>query len=205
MNRLLIELGFSKVETEKTLTALAPVNRVFERGETIMEFEKSSEEIGFLTNGTAYLINSNFDGQTGIMNYYINRGVFGSPLSSEPIGSVYYINAKTKCEVSFFSFHDILQLNKPPLTEYIITQSSKKHQTHAEILSQRSTKAKLSCFLKYLSGKSSSRQVRIPMTFSDLADYLAVDRSAMMRELRRMNEEGLIHSDGKKVLLIKLS
>jgi CRP-like cAMP-binding protein len=34
-----------------------------------------------------------------------------------------------------------------------------------------------------------------------LADYIATDRSAMMRELKRLREEGVIRSDGRKFTL----
>jgi len=39
------------------------------------------------------------------------------------------------------------------------------------------------------------------MSLSALADYISVDRSSMMRELRKMKEEGLIEDktvDGKR-------
>lgn len=41
----------------------------------------------------------------------------------------------------------------------------------------------------------------LPFSYTDCADYLFVDRSAMMRELGRMKEEGLIRTEGKKIWL----
>ena len=36
-----------------------------------------------------------------------------------------------------------------------------------------------------------------------LADYLAVDRSAMMREIKKLNQDNIIKSDKRKVTLLK--
>ena len=50
-------------------------------------------------------------------------------------------------------------------------------------------------------GKIKEKYFTIPMSLSALADYISVDRSSMMRELRKMKEEGIIDdkiSDGKR-------
>ena len=40
-------------------------------------------------------------------------------------------------------------------------------------------------------------------SFSVLADYIATDRSAMMRELRRLKEEGILRTEGRKITLLQ--
>ena len=40
---------------------------------------------------------------------------------------------------------------------------------------------------------------RLPFSLSVLADYIATDRSAMMRELKKMREEGLVSTDGREI------
>ena len=41
----------------------------------------------------------------------------------------------------------------------------------------------------------------LPFTFSTLADYISSDRSAMMRELRRLREEGRVSVKGRQITL----
>ena len=41
----------------------------------------------------------------------------------------------------------------------------------------------------------------IPVSLSDLADYLSVDRSAMMREIKKMKNENIIIAKGCKITL----
>ena len=44
-----------------------------------------------------------------------------------------------------------------------------------------------------------TKYVYLPFNFSDLANYLGVDRSAMTRELKYMKEEGFIEIKGKRI------
>ena len=41
------------------------------------------------------------------------------------------------------------------------------------------------------------------MTYIDLADYLSIDRSAMMRELKKMKNENVIVINEKKITVLK--
>ena len=40
------------------------------------------------------------------------------------------------------------------------------------------------------------------MTLADVADYISVDRSAMMREIKKMNADNIICSKGQKITLL---
>ena len=74
---------------------------------------------------------------------------------------------------------------------------------HLEILSQRTTREKLTAYFAVLAAKNKSPYFTLPFSQTSLADYICVDRSAMARELRRMAEEGLIEIDRRNIKLIK--
>ena len=42
----------------------------------------------------------------------------------------------------------------------------------------------------------------LPFSLSYLAEYICADRSAMMREIRKMSDEGLIRTDRRKIELL---
>ena len=71
-----------------------------------------------------------------------------------------------------------------------------------DVLSRRSIREKLLCYFHHLSDKSGSREIVLPFSLSTLADYIATDRSAMMRELKRLREEGVLRSDGRRFTLL---
>lgn len=65
-----------------------------------------------------------------------------------------------------------------------------------DVLSRRSIREKLLCYFRQQAGKSGGDAFTLPFSFSVLADYIATDRSAMMRELRHLKEQGFLRTDG---------
>ena len=46
-----------------------------------------------------------------------------------------------------------------------------------------------------------SKSFTLPMTFTELANYLSVDRSAMTREIKNLKDEGFIKTNGRKITI----
>ena len=42
----------------------------------------------------------------------------------------------------------------------------------------------------------------MPITYTELASYLSVDRSSMTREITYLKEDGLIKTNGRKITLL---
>ena len=70
-----------------------------------------------------------------------------------------------------------------------------------EILSKRTIREKLLSYFNNIARKRGKKTFNLPITYIELADYLSVDRSAMMRELKKLKDEKKIVSDGKKITL----
>ena len=69
------------------------------------------------------------------------------------------------------------------------------------ILSQKSLRDRIFIYLRTLP-KDKDGYVKIPFTQTALAEYLGVNRSALSRELGRMQNEGLLVIDGKRIKMI---
>ena len=69
------------------------------------------------------------------------------------------------------------------------------------ILSQKSLRDRIFIYLRTLP-KDKNGYVKIPFTQTALAEYLGVNRSALSRELGRMQNEGLLVIEGKKRKII---
>lgn len=69
------------------------------------------------------------------------------------------------------------------------------------ILSQKSLRDRIFIYLRTLP-KDRDGYAKIPFTQTALAEYLGVNRSALSRELGRMQNEGLLVIDGKKIKII---
>ena len=60
---------------------------------------------------------------------------------------------------------------------------------------------KLLCFFLQQRDNAGSATFRLPFSLSVLADYIATDRSAMVRELKKMREEGILSGSGRDITL----
>lgn len=69
------------------------------------------------------------------------------------------------------------------------------------ILSQKSLRDRIFIYLRTLP-KDKDGYVKIPFTQTALAEYLGVNRSALSRELGRMQNEGLLVINGKRIKII---
>ncbi len=72
--------------------------------------------------------------------------------------------------------------------------------SRVELLTKRSIREKLLGYFNILSTRTFVKVLALPFSLTDLADYLSVDRSAMMRELKSLKDDGFI----EKLVIILL-
>ena len=70
------------------------------------------------------------------------------------------------------------------------------------LLTYKGVRDKLLTYFNYLSLESSSKTIEIPFSLTDLADYLMIERTAMMRELKRLQDENIIRKNKNKIILL---
>ena len=90
------------------------------------------------------------------------------------------------------------------LAENLIKSLAKKNlilNQKVRILSQKSLRDRVYIYLASLP-KDKNGYVKIPFTQTALAEYLGVNRSALSRELGRMQNEGLLKVDGRKIKIL---
>lgn len=167
-------------------------------------------KIGILLSGCVSLNRLNIDGNLDMLEYLSDGGIFGTFISlldnqgdmiaiCEKACSVIFIDSRhitKRCERACHH-HSVVVENLLNLMTDKVQQLSEK----VEILSHRTIRDKLLCYFRMQSSKKENNSFLLPFSFSALANYLCVDRSAMTRELRKMKTDGLIEIDGRKVLL----
>ena len=169
----------------------------FARGGTILSPDMEAGTLAFLAEGTAFLESELPDGHRRLLDYYrsgdiLMRDVIPG-LSEENIR----ISAKTGCLILFFR-------EKPlsPLPSETFLQQQLRTTSHIYIMAQPTIRQKLMAYFRFLQNLHGGRSlISLPISLTDLADYLAVDRSAMMRELAALKSEELITTHGKLLLL----
>ena len=84
---------------------------------------------------------------------------------------------------------------------YFISKKINNNSDRIEILTNKTIRNKLLTYFKIKSKQVKSKIIYLPYNYSDLADYLAVDRSSMHRELKNLKDEGIIDVKNKKITL----
>lgn len=127
-----------------------------------------------------------------------------------PGGDSLEVVCRTSCDVLFIDYVHILKRCELACTHHsllvqnmlrLIADKAQALSERVDVLSRRSIREKLLCYFRQLSEKAGGSTVTLPFSLSTLADYIATDRSAMMRELKRLREEGAIRTEGRKITL----
>ncbi len=186
----------------------SPISRSYNRGEVITICSPENDTIGIIRSGTAYLTTINSAEQRRIVDYYQSGNVFGKHFLPDTDENLFYVLAKTNCTVDFIKYQKLITCCEKNCSKHIawidhlVMTTARKSLIHVDILGQRTLRSKLMCFFEYLKAEKNSNNFTLPLPLSDLADYLAVDRSAMMREIKKLNEENIIKSDKRKITII---
>lgn len=182
----------------------------FIKNETITTYIKNRNQICILKEGLADLIRYDINGNKTIVETLKANDVFGEIFFPVKTNNELFVVAREKCEVVYFIYDDILQkctrgckfheiLNSSLLK--LILNRTISQNIRIELLTKRTIREKLQSYFFSLTKGGLSRSFNIPFSYTDLADYLSVDRSAMMRELKSLQEEGFISRDGSKITL----
>lgn len=185
--------------------------RSFTRGETVTTYIEKRNQLCVLLNGEADLIRYDFNGNKTIIGHFSDNTIFGEVLYPANTNNELFVLAKSDCEVLFFIYDDILQKCKQNCTFHkefsqklhmLIMNQVVNLNTRIELLTKKNIRDKLLSYFDILSSKNLSKTFSLPFSLTDLADYLSVDRSAMMREIAHLKEEGFIKKSGKKITLL---
>jgi len=201
--------NISYEEYRRMLTCFQAVQRSFRTEDLIYDFSApKNDAVGIIERGTAQLIRIDEEGVSTVMEELGPGGVFGRTLAFAASGEdSLEVVCRTPCDVLFIDYSHILKRCENACTHHsILVQNmlklmADKAQALSEridVLSRRSIREKLMCYFRQLSEKSGTPTFTLPFSLSTLADYIATDRSAMMRELKRLRDEEIVRSDGRK-------
>lgn len=194
---------------ENLLKLFRSYNITYSKGKKINDIFHDDDEIGIIVSGYIQIIKNNYNGTTTIIEELYENDLVGS-LFFYLKNDDYDIVAKEDTKITIMDYKEIINQtsNDKAYSQFIrnlLIITSKKmmeRNEHIEILSERSIRNKLLEYFNINSKKNGSRYIYLPFNFSDLANYLAIDRSAMSRELSYLKEEGFISIKGKKITLL---
>lgn len=199
--------NISRERIENILKTLNARRISFKKDMTILSNLNNANEIGIIAKGAASLIRIDYNGNRSIVSTLTKDDLFGG-VFSDYMNEEMSVIADAECEVVFVEYDQLLSSHIPEhemIVENMIDILTKKinaYNRRIEILNKRTTRDKLLEYFHILEKEQATNRVRIPYTYTLLAEYIAVDRSAMMREIKYLKDENIIETNGKIVTII---
>ena len=174
----------------------------YNKGDYVLRQGDYLNNVAILLEGSLHIQNDDFWGNRSILGHVSAGEIFGEayilshnvPLINDVVAvencAIMYIEANklfSTCS-SACCFHTQVVQNM----FFIISQKNRILVQKLSHITKRSTREKLISYLSQESIRQKSSYITIPFNRQQLADFLAVDRSAMSNELCKMRDEGLI-------------
>lgn len=183
----------------------------FKPDDKVYDFSETRHMVGILHNGSAVIERIDAHGNRTILEHLHPGSVFGEMLMfKNVVGDSITVVCETPCTVCFMpevaltkrcenacKHHSLLVENLFSL----VTEKASTLSERVEVLSRRSIREKLLCYFRMQAAKVSAKSFELPFSLSALADYISTDRSAMMRELKKMRDEAMVSVAGRQVTL----
>ena len=182
----------------------------FEAGGTICAYSGSGTEVGVVLRGAAELVRFDYEGIRTILERMEPGGVFGEMFTfTDSAGDALEVVSAGNSEVLFMEYDRLMGRCENACAHHstlvrnmfhLVTEQTRRLSRRVEVLSRRSIRDKLLCYFRLCRLEAGRDAFTLPFTLIALADYIITDRSAMMRELKKMRTEGEVVIDGRRVL-----
>ena len=202
--------GISDEDIEKMLKCFEARKMTFKKDRTIVTNIINVNLVGIILSGTANLERYDYNGNRSIIEKLEANSVFGEVFSR--LGSDISVIATSDCEILLIEYDHIIKRCKKGCTYHstltnnmlkLLSNKIVELNERVEILSKRSIRDKLLSYFELLASDNPKRSFTLPFTYTDLADYLSVDRSAMMREIKNLKDEGFLKTNARKITIMK--
>lgn len=194
--------GITAEQLQQILPCLGITLSAFQKNTYLFQAGEQITQIGFLFSGKVQIIQEDFWGNRTILEQIDTGGMFGEAFACAGTPRIpVTVLAAEDGQLAYFPYQKLLSLcpNACPFHRQLITNLLQgmaaknvmlvQKMTH---ISKRSTREKLLSYLSLQALQKNDNQFTIPFNRQELADFLAVDRSAMSAELSRMQKEGLL-------------
>ena len=202
LQKTMLFRGLTDSEIAEALQVLEAHEKRYEKGETLLTAGSVTERMGLVLEGSVTIESNDAWGNRTIISHVGCGQVFAETyalLENEPM--LVDVTASENCRILFLRNGRIqsLQNNQNPWALKYITNLLTISMHKNLILSGRSfhtapktIRGRVMAYLNSASLQRHSREFDIPFDRQQLADYLNLERSALSKELGKMQREGLV-------------
>lgn len=194
--------GIATADAEALLACLAPTLRHVSRDGTVLTAGDAPRFVGVLLAGEVHIVHDDYWGNRSILSAVLPGDVFGEAfaLGAAPALPVSVL-AKRESLVLLLDSSRLLVACPTPcaghaaLLRNLIHVLAKKNIALTDKIrhmTKKTTRARVMSYLSEVAAETGKNTFEIPFNRQEMADYLAVERSALSATLSGMQAEGLI-------------
>ena len=182
----------------------------FNKNQEVLPTLKNANIIGIVLSGSVQINYIEYNGNEIVLEELTINNIFGSNISATNDENC-QILAKEDTEILVIDYYKLLNPKNLRHIYFniffrnlfdIINTKLKERNERIRILEKKQIRDKLLEYFEIEHKKNPSRNIYLPFHLKDLADYIAVNRSAMFRELKNLKEEKFIEVKGRRITLL---
>ena len=202
--------GISNKNKNKLLKNLGADTLHFTKDESIIRLFKDDNIINFIVKGNVKVVLNNINGNQIVTEDLYDGDVFSSTINYIDENETDAIVTEDT-EIISMNQQDIIDFKDNSKSYYnvfiknlfiIMTKKISERNERIQILTKKTIRYRLLEYFEIMRKKNNSLNIYLPYNYIDLAAYIAVDRSAMSRELSNLKDEGFINIKGKKITIL---
>ncbi len=192
-------------------TGLNVWHQVYKRGEALYRVGEPFVSIGILHSGAVKTYLQRDDGSEQVLDFLLPGDILGldAIASRRQMRNAVALDTTSACVVPFEGIEELCN-RMPALRREMMRQMSLGLVRDARVhmlLTMRTADQRLSAFLLdlsrwYGSHGFSAREFQLPMPRSDIANYLNIKPETLSRALTRMQNDGLIRAERRRLVIL---
>lgn len=207
---------FQMIKQNEILSLLEQLDVVYkhyQKDEVIFYAGDIVTTIGLVLSGSLHLIKDDFWGHQTLIEQIDEGDIFAESFAcGNQLPLSVNVIAQSSCTILFIDIQHLfvtktqkstLQLQLLHNILHILAVKNIKLMQKMEYITQRSTREKLLSYFSNCAQMQHSNTITIPFNRQQLADYLAIERSAMCKELSKLQKEKILTYHKQTIILQK--
>lgn len=202
--------GISDNDQKKLLTQLYAKTLHYPKGSTVLNNVGKTDMMGIINEGSVNIIRIDYNGTKTIIETLGKDEIFYAQTFKSDNNELSIITQE-ESRITLFEYTTMLNikpryqdLQRKMLDNFtqIIIDKLNQNMERIQILTKKTIREKLLAYFQNEAKKHHRKVFKLNLSLTDLADYLAIDRSAMMREIKHLKEDRIIIIEKKRVTLL---
>ena len=181
--------------------------KTYSKNQIITNFLANRNYIYFVLSGSCSLCSFSSKGELHLLQRYERYDCFGDIFHNIELNNEKSVIANTKTSVFYFDYDEIISNAEyhdiiGDICNMIILQMRTLND-RLEVLSKKTIRDRLLAYFDILSKRNIVKEFDLPMSYTQMASFLGVDRSAMAREIKQLELDRIISKNRHHIILNK--